>query len=89
MPNSNPLIELMLCRIRQFFREPEAIFWTYGFPLLMICGLGVAFRTKAPEALRVGVVDARHKRPMMIVTRPSHLCLVFTCSLPVHAGSPD
>ncbi len=55
-PN-NPLTQLMMCRIRQFFREPEAIFWTYGFPLLMVVGLGVAFRTKPPETIRVGVVE--------------------------------
>ena len=39
MNRYNPLWHLITTRIRQFFREPEAIFWTYGFPLLMIVGL--------------------------------------------------
>ncbi len=28
---------------REFIRTPEAVFWTYGFPLVMALGLGVAF----------------------------------------------
>jgi ABC-2 type transport system permease protein len=51
----HPLRELILARAREFFREPEAIFWVYVFPVLLAVGLGVAFRTKAPEPLRVAV----------------------------------
>ena len=35
-----PLAQLMLCRLREFYRQPEAVFWVYGFPLLMILALG-------------------------------------------------
>jgi ABC-type multidrug transport system permease subunit len=31
-----PLIELTRARIKEFFREPEAIFWVYGFPLITV-----------------------------------------------------
>jgi ABC-type multidrug transport system permease subunit len=38
-----PLIQLILARLREFYREPMAIFWVYGFPLLLAVGLGIAF----------------------------------------------
>jgi ABC-type multidrug transport system permease subunit len=47
--------ELFLARMRMFYREPEAMFWTYGFPILLTIGLGIAFRSKAPEQLPVAV----------------------------------
>jgi ABC-2 type transport system permease protein len=30
-------------RLRTWLREPEALFWTFGFPILMAVGLGLAF----------------------------------------------
>jgi ABC-type multidrug transport system permease subunit len=57
MKTYHPLKELLACRMRSFIREPDAVFWTYVFPLLMIVGLGIAFRTKPPERVRVEVVD--------------------------------
>ncbi len=49
-------MQLTLVRLREFFREPEAVFWTFGFPLVLAGGLAVAFRNKPPEAVPVGVV---------------------------------
>jgi ABC-2 type transport system permease protein len=37
-------------RIRTFVREPEALFWTFGFPILLAVGLGLAFREEAQPA---------------------------------------
>jgi ABC-type multidrug transport system permease subunit len=53
---SHPLIELTITRFREFFREPEAIFWVFAFPVLMTCALGVAFRSRGAEPVIVGVV---------------------------------
>jgi ABC-type polysaccharide/polyol phosphate export permease len=47
--------ELTLLRIRTFLREPEALFWTFGFPILMAIGLGLAFREQPVETVRVAV----------------------------------
>lgn len=55
MSELSPLRELVLTRIRAFLREPEALFWTFVFPILMAVGLGVAFREKPAEAAVVGV----------------------------------
>jgi ABC-type multidrug transport system permease subunit len=51
------LRELTLMRLRTFFREPSAVFWTYGFPLLLTVALGIAFRERPPDPVEVAVVD--------------------------------
>jgi ABC-2 type transport system permease protein len=50
-----PLLQLFLARLREFYREPEVIFWVYGFPVLLAVGLGIAFRSKEPEPPAVDV----------------------------------
>lgn len=52
--NSNSLWQLTLVRFREFIREPEAIFWTFIFPILLTAGLGLAFRNKPADVVKVG-----------------------------------
>ena len=52
-----PLGQLVLARLREFLREPEAVFWVYGFPILMTVGLGIAFKNRPIEEISVVVVD--------------------------------
>jgi ABC-2 type transport system permease protein len=52
-----PLWQLLLARLREFYREPEVIFWVYGFPVLLAVGLGIAFRSKEPEPPAVDVQE--------------------------------
>lgn len=47
--------QLALMRLRLFYREPGAMFWTFGFPLVLSLILGVAFRNRPPEAVVVAV----------------------------------
>ncbi len=54
----HPLFQLTLARIREFGREPEAVFWVFIFPVLLALALGVAFRNQPLEKIRVGV-DSR------------------------------
>ena len=56
----NPLLELVLARIREFVREPEAVFWVFIFPVLLALALGIAFRNRPAEKLRVAVEDRVH-----------------------------
>jgi ABC-2 type transport system permease protein len=42
-------------RLLMFVREPEALFWTFGFPIILAIGLGLAFGSPRPEPARVGV----------------------------------
>jgi ABC-2 type transport system permease protein len=51
----HPLRQLVLARLREFYRQPEAVFWVYGFPILMTVGLGIAFRNKPVERITVDV----------------------------------
>ena len=51
------LVQLTLVRLREFMREPEAVFWTFGFPLLLAGGLAIAFRNKPAEAVPVAVIS--------------------------------
>ncbi|HEX6276280.1 MAG TPA: ABC transporter permease [Polyangiaceae bacterium] len=57
------LWELTKVRLREFLREPAALFWVFGFPLLMAIGLGVAFRSRPPDVPRVAVVAPGAKQP--------------------------
>src|ERR1700760_4906008 len=48
------LYQLTMVRFRLFLREPEAIFWIFIFPILLAAGLGIAFRNRPADVLRVG-----------------------------------
>jgi ABC-2 type transport system permease protein len=53
---ADAIVQLALLRVRTFLREPEALFWTFGFPILMAIGLGLAFGEGQEEQSHVGVV---------------------------------
>lgn len=48
--------QLTLARFREFVREPEAVFWTFIFPILLAAGLGIAFRSGAADIAKIGVL---------------------------------
>ncbi len=50
---AHPLTQLTLVRVREFTREPEAVFWAIFFPILLAAGLGIAFRGGPGEVLTV------------------------------------
>jgi ABC-type multidrug transport system permease subunit len=52
-----PLTELTMARVRELVREPEAIFWVFVFPIMLTAVLGLAFRSRPPDALPVAVVN--------------------------------
>jgi ABC transporter DrrB family efflux protein len=52
----HPLLALTLARIVEFWRDPGAVFWVFGFPVLLAIALGVAFRDQAPRPLKVALV---------------------------------
>jgi ABC-2 type transport system permease protein len=53
----SPLGQLVISRLREFYREPEAIFWVYGFPILLTVSLGIAFRNQPVEQISVTIQD--------------------------------
>jgi ABC-2 type transport system permease protein len=50
------LAQLTLVRFREFRREPEAVFWTFAFPVILALGLGIAFRNKPADVVKIAVV---------------------------------
>ena len=53
----NPLFQLTIVKIREFLREPEALFWTFAFPILMAITLAIAFRSQPETSVPIGVVQ--------------------------------
>ena len=50
-----PLAALTLARMREFWREPEAVFWTFGYPIIMSLALAFAFPSADAQPVLVGV----------------------------------
>ena len=57
-PALSPVLQLTLWRIREFTREAEALFWVFAFPIVLAFALGLAFKSRAPETVRVAVEAA-------------------------------
>jgi ABC-2 type transport system permease protein len=53
------LYQLTMVRFRLLLREPEAIFWTFIFPILLAVGLGIAFRNRPADVLQVGATTTQ------------------------------
>lgn len=56
----HPIIQLFLARFREFIRQPEAVFWSYVFPIVMMIALGMAFRSEPMEKIPVIVEDGTY-----------------------------
>lgn len=60
---NNALFNLTATQFRQYLREPQILFWSFGFPLLLVWLLGVSFAESDVNERVVGVVlptaDAR------------------------------
>ncbi len=51
----HPIVELTLTRLREFVREPEALFWTFVFPIIMSVVMAMAFPSRGAQPVPVGV----------------------------------
>src|SRR5204863_1543334 len=54
--SDNSLWQLITVRFKEYTREPEALFWSFGFPILLAIALGIASRAKPPDLVHVAVV---------------------------------
>jgi ABC-2 type transport system permease protein len=52
-----PLVQLALARLREFVREPEALFWAFVFPVVMSVVMAVAFPAGGSSPALVGVAS--------------------------------
>ncbi|ANE76731.1 ABC transporter permease [Dickeya solani] len=53
---NNALFSLMLTQFRQYFREPQILFWSFGFPLLLVWLLGVSFSMQDIPERHIGIL---------------------------------
>src|SRR5271167_76634 len=51
---------LLMARMLELKREPEVVFWVFGFPLLLSLGLGIAFRNKPADQNSVAVIAGQN-----------------------------
>jgi ABC-type multidrug transport system permease subunit len=66
-PKTRPAwVELTLARVRELVREPEAVFWVFVLPILLAAALAIAFRSKLPDALVVGVEEGPRAQERMV-----------------------
>jgi ABC-2 type transport system permease protein len=54
---SHPLVQLTIVRFLETLREPEALFWIFAFPILLAGGLGIAFRNRPAEVLKIATTN--------------------------------
>lgn len=54
--HSRTFIQLILVQIRDFYREPASLFWSFLFPILMAWGLGIAFSKKPEQTKTIALV---------------------------------
>ena len=57
-----PLLQLTLARIREFVREPEALFWAFIFPVVMSVVMAVAFPASGSSPVVIGVTPGAEAR---------------------------
>ena len=57
-----PLIQLTLARVREFVREPEALFWTFIFPVVMSVVMAVAFPASGSTPVVIGIAPGAETR---------------------------
>ena len=63
------VLEVARTTFREFWRSPEAVFWTYGFPVLMAVVLGFAFQPGALPPVPVAVVAGEGTGPVVASLR--------------------
>lgn len=69
----NPLLQLTLWRVREFLREPEALFWVFAFPVLMTFALGLAFKNRGPQPVKIGVQQSASANALAASLDSTHL----------------
>ena len=68
---SHPLVELSLARLREIFREPEALFWAFVFPILMSVAMAMAFPSSTNAPIPVGVRQAQGTDSLLAILSKS------------------
>jgi ABC-2 type transport system permease protein len=90
----HPITQLFLARFREFMRQPEAVFWSYVFPLVMMLALGLAFRSEPMEAISIVVQKGPGSEALTATLGQSRNLIVSTgteaeCRQQLRAGQSE
>ncbi|MFZ5829907.1 MAG: ABC transporter permease [Planctomycetota bacterium] len=90
----HPLWALTLSRIWEFIREPDAIFWVYIFPLVLMAALGIAFRNRPAEDFRIAVQQGAAAEAVVAQLQNdarfrASICPLAECRLKLRTGRAD
>src|SRR5436190_16585968 len=70
-PRWSGFLHVLSVRMKELRREPEVVFWVFGFPILLALGLGIAFRNKPADAVPVVIVSGpRAQDAVTLIQRP-------------------
>ena len=76
---NKPLFQLIFTQIKEFLREPGALFWSFIFPIAMAWGLGMAFSDHKIIVRSVAIVENQKiknsllKQFILTETKPSKI----------------
>lgn len=62
----HPLLILTISHLKEFLREPGAVFWSFGFPILMAVGLGLAFSGKKEILHSVALIPSPNQQESIV-----------------------
>lgn len=65
----HPLFLLVITHLKEFWREPGAIFWALFFPVLMAGGLGMAFTKKGELTQKIAFVSEQKQAEEFLTKR--------------------
>lgn len=60
---------VLAVRMKEMIREPEVIFWIFGFPILLALGLGIAFRNKPADRSSVAIASGLRAQDTLAMLR--------------------
>ncbi len=62
----HPFFVLTISHLKEFVREPGALFWSFGFPILMAIGLGFAFSGKKEIMHGVALIPSSNTQEVLV-----------------------
>ena len=58
-------VHILSVRMKELRREPEVIFWVFGFPILLALGLGIAFRNKPADITSLAIISGSRAQDVL------------------------
>ncbi len=71
----HPLVQLTLCRVREFLREPEAVFWVFVFPIPRIDKRRLVLKVISFSVFSTGNLQP-FTHPFQLASYDKHLVIV-------------